>query len=456
MKALFRQVDITSIVFIRIVFGGLAFGEIMGLFAYYHLTKDTFNPEKFNFRYHMLDWVRPLPEPFLSMVFIIGLVAGLGILLGKFYRTSCLVTFLVLLYAFSMEQSLYLNHGYLMIWLTFILAFFPMNRSFSLDVVKRPEIRLKTVPVYFQFILAFLMGVVYFYGGIAKMNPDWIRAQPLLMWMEYKKDLFVIGPIIKQDIVAWIMAWGGLLLDLSCAFLLMFRKTRKFGMTLAVGFHITNVLIFNIGAFPWLSICLSLMFFPSDLIPNFLKWLDKKWSFFGRLRQRHNIRFADYGGPMDLDDRRVKRMKFVLIALVSVHLLIPLRHHLYTGNVNWTEEGHKFAWRMMLRNKNGKGEFIIKDADGEIIKRESGRSLLTRRQWHKMIGQPDMILQFAQHLGAKYESEGHSGVSVYADIELKLNDNEYQQFIDPDVDLMKQKWHAFKSEDWIMPFEYSH
>jgi vitamin K-dependent gamma-carboxylase len=456
MKALFRQVDIPSIVFIRIVFGALAFGEMMGLFAYYHLTKDTFNPEKFHFRYHVLDWVKPLHEPYMSIVFGIGLIASLGVLFGKFYRASCLITFVVLLYAFSAEQSLYLNHGYLMIWLSFILAFFPMNRSFSLDVHKRPALRLKTVPLYYQFILAFLMGVVYFYGGLAKLNPDWIRAQPLLIWMEYKRKLFLIGPIVQKDIVAWVMSIGGLAFDLSCAFLLMFKRTRKLGMALAISFHITNVLIFNIGAFPWLSISLSLMFFSPDLIPKFLTWLDKKWSFWARKRSTYNNRFAVYGGPMAISAKKGRYMQVLLISLVSFHLLVPLRHHLYSGNVNWTEEGHKFSWRMMLRNKSGTGEFLIKDGDGVLIKRENGRSYLSRRQRQKMLGQPDMILQFGQFLGAEYKAKGYEDVSVFANIRIKLNANDYQQFINPEVDLMHQKWHAFESEDWIMPFEYSH
>jgi vitamin K-dependent gamma-carboxylase len=456
MKALFKQVDITSIVFIRIVFGGLAFGELMGLFAYYHLTKDTFNPDKFHFRYHVLDWIKPLEEPFMSSIFIIGLIASLGVMLGKFYRVSCLITFSVLFYAFSAEQSLYLNHGYLMIWLSFILAFFPMNRSFSLDVHKRPELRLKTVPFYYQFILAFLMGVVYFYGGIAKMNPDWIRAQPLLTWMEYKRDLFLIGPIIKQDFVAWVMSIGGLIFDLSCAFLLAFKRTRKLGMGLAISFHITNVLIFNIGAFPWLSICLSLMFFPPSMIPRFLNWLETKWSFWARRRHKYALRFEGYGGAMDINPRKEKIMRAIFVSLVSFHLLVPLRHHLYDSNVNWSEEGHKFSWRMMLRGKVGTGAFIIKDSEGKVIDRVSGKDQLTSRQWRKMIGHPDMILQFGQYLGETYTKEGYEGVSVYANFRVKLNNNAYQQFVDPEVDLMQAKWHAFKTETWIMPFEYSH
>ena len=30
---------------------------------------------------------------------------------------------------------------------------------------------------------------------------------------------------------------------------------------------------------------------------------------------------------------------------------MPLRHYAYPGNVSWTEEGHQFSWRMMLRDK---------------------------------------------------------------------------------------------------------
>lgn len=456
MKGLFKQVDITSIVFMRIVYGLLAFGELMGMYVYYHLTKDTFNPAAFHFTYYGLEWVKPLPEPFISMVFILGLIAALCVALGKFYRVACIVTGLILMYAFCMEETLYLNHGYLMTCLAFILAFFPMNRSFSLDVLKRPERCLTRVPVYYQFILAFLMGVVYFYGGIAKMNPDWIRAQPLLIWMEYKKNLFLIGPIIQKDIVAWVMSIGGLAFDLSAAFLLMFKRTRKLGMGLAISFHLINVLIFNIGAFPWLSLALSLMFFPSTLLPNFFHWLDRKVPIWARQRARYRNYFGTDQREMPISPRLNRQMRVCLILLVGFNLLMPLRHHLYTGNVNWTEEGHKFSWRMMLRNKSGVGSFVIKDESGEIIDTEDGREYLTKRQRFKMLGQPDMILQFAQFLGDKYEAEGHGQVSVHADIKVRLNGNSFQRFIDKEVDLRAVKWHPFQSQEWILPFEYDY
>ena len=40
-----------------------------------------------------------------------------------------------------------------------------------------------------------------------------------------------------------------------------------------------------------------------------------------------------------------------LAVYVAVQLLVPLRHLLYPGDVAWTEEGHRFSWRMRLREK---------------------------------------------------------------------------------------------------------
>ena len=50
----------------------------------------------------------------------------------------------------------------------------------------------------------------------------------------------------------------------------------------------------------------------------------------------------------------------VLAALLAVHLLIqlllPFQHLLFPGNPEWTEEGHRGAWRMKLRDKD-----VLKD-----------------------------------------------------------------------------------------------
>ena len=46
---------------------------------------------------------------------------------------------------------------------------------------------------------------------------------------------------------------------------------------------------------------------------------------------------------------------------MAVQLLVPFRHFLYRGHVDWTEEGNRFAWRMKLRDKRGEMTFVAVD-----------------------------------------------------------------------------------------------
>ena len=44
-------------------------------------------------------------------------------------------------------------------------------------------------------------------------------------------------------------------------------------------------------------------------------------------------------------------LQICFFLFIIIHLLLPFRHWLYSGNTSWHEEGHYFAWRMMLRQK---------------------------------------------------------------------------------------------------------
>jgi vitamin K-dependent gamma-carboxylase len=50
---------------------------------------------------------------------------------------------------------------------------------------------------------------------------------------------------------------------------------------------------------------------------------------------------------------------------------VPFRHLFIPGDANWTEQGHRFAWHMMLRNKSGEVTFLVDD--GERDRRRSTR-----------------------------------------------------------------------------------
>ncbi|MCB0705794.1 MAG: HTTM domain-containing protein, partial [Saprospiraceae bacterium] len=454
---LFRQIDISALVFFRIAFGILAMAEAMALFFFYHLHEKTFEPDSFHFKYYGFEWVQPFPEPWMSIFFSILVLSAIFITLGKWYRLATIIYATFFIYTFLIEKTMYLNHGYLLCWLAATMIFLPANRAFSLDVLKDPAIRRTTVPAWCIWILCFYMGVVYFFGGIAKINPDWLEAIPLKLWLQAKGRMPVIGPILKQEWVAWVMSYTGLLLDLFVVFFLLLRKTRIYAFLFAVAFHLVNFLIFNIGIFPWLSICLTLLFFPSDSPRKWVKYLGDKIKFIRRWENAWQNRVADFlpnqSGLWQENPNNHKPILMVFVFLAGFHCIYPLRHHFIKDNVAWTEEGHRYAWRMMLRTKYGRAEFTVKTLDTGETFVINPKDSLSPDQGNDLVSHPDMILQYAHHLRDQYQEKLGKPVAVYAEARVRLNGKDYQDYINPEVDLAAEEWSFFKHAEWILPYK---
>jgi hypothetical protein len=138
MQRLFQPVDIASLILLRIVFGILGFADVFGTWIYYHMMKGAFAPEAFQFKYYGFEWVRPLPEPFMSVLLLSIRACAILVMLGKWYRISATLFAFGFTYTYFLEKAHYLNHGYLFCWIAFLMIFLPVNRQLSLDV-KRPQ-----------------------------------------------------------------------------------------------------------------------------------------------------------------------------------------------------------------------------------------------------------------------------------------------------------------------------
>jgi hypothetical protein len=333
------------------------------------------------------------------------------------------------------------------------MIFLPVDRQLSLDVKKNPDLRSDTSPYWCLFIPQFLMGVVYFYGGIAKINVDWLNAIPLKQWIGYRADHPVIGFLLEQEWMAYFMAYGGLFLDLFVVFFLVFKRTRLWAFAAVLFFHFMNLLVFSIGIFPFLSVTLTALYFAPDFPRRFVHWLAGRWGWLKKQQNAWISRMQTSTGKIPMWQAAPRNRTAILSGLgvlMAVHLLLPLRHHLYTGDVTWTEEGHRYSWRMMLRSKIGFGKFkVVNQGTGEatIVR---PREYLSERQERKLYGHPDMILQFAHFLEKEFEKEGQE-VAVYANIRCKLNYRDYHDYIDPERDLTQVEWSFWTSSDWILP-----
>ncbi len=453
---LFKPTDIASLVFFRVVFGVLGFADLMGVWTYYHLYKGYFQPDSFHFTYLGFEWVRPLPEPFMSVVFLGLMAAALLIAVGRWYRVCTVVFALGFSYVFLLEKALYLNHGYLFIWLSFLMIFLPANRQWSWDVLRNPALRSDKIQTWSLWVLPLLMGIVYFFGAVAKMNADWLLgANPLHDWLLARKDMPMLGWLWAKKETAYAMAWGGMLLDLTAPFLLLLRKTRAWALGLLLLFHLTNTLLFQIGIFPWLSIGLSLLFFPPGWPRQVWAFAKQKMKWPGRVEAWWERRVGE--APAALSEVQPAYPRKAVVAaltfLVVFHLLVPLRHWCYRGDVAWTEEGHRYSWRMMLRSKRGYGHFEVKNLQTGEATKVKPSDYLTDRQLEKLFTHPDMVLQFAHYLRDLWHRRGVPEVAVHATVRASLNGRKTQPFIDAKVDLAKVEWQPFQTSAWVLPME---
>lgn len=431
-QRLAEPVDIAWLVVLRVLFGLIMLWEVVRYFERDWIGKYWIAPE-FHFRYFGFDWVTPWPGDGMYWHFLaLGLLA-LFIIHGLFYRAAATLFFLGFTYVFLLEQARYLNHFYLVCLVSLLMAVVPAHRSVSLDAKLgfcRPS---DTVPAWCLWILRFQVGAVYFFGGIAKINADWLAGEPLRSWLLKRTDYPLIGPLFGQEEVVITMNYGALFFDLLIVPLLMWPRTRVPAFSGVLFFNLANAVLFNIGIFPWFAIALSTVFFAPD-------W-PRRYLVLGEGRMTN---------PLPAKRCSVAVLAF-LVTYAGWQLFLPLRHWLYPGNVNWTEEGHLYAWHMKLRSKTGRARFFATDEAGNEFE-VSSRDYLKRWQERKMVGRPDMIHQFVHYLGDRLRREGKEVVAIRVDARVSLNGRRRQHLLDPHANLLREP-RSIWPKPWIKPLE---
>jgi hypothetical protein len=147
--------------------------------------------------------------------------------------------------------------------------------------------------------------------------------------------------------------------------------------------------------------------------------------------------------------------QWLLVGFFGVWLafqaLFPLRHLLYPGSPSWTEQGHRFAWQMKLRDKDARATFTVRDPATGREWRVAPRRYLLRHQRREMESRPDMILQFAHYLAREWaETRGVQGAEVRARVCASLNGRKAALLIDPERDLARVE-RSLRHADWILP-----
>ncbi len=428
--------DPAALVAFRIAFG-LLVSISASRFLAYGWVRELFTRPRFHFSYYGFGWV-PVPSSrVIELLFAALIPLGLMVAAGFCYRVAIVALFVCFSWLQLMDVANYLNHYYLVSLLALLLATMPLNAAGSVDGWLRSGIRRATLPAWCTWLLRFQVGTVYLFAGLAKLNADWLlNAQPLSGWLAARSDLPWVGPLLAAPAAGYLASWAGFLFDSTVPFFLSFRKPRSFAFAAVLVFHVATWLLFPIGMFPWIMITAALVFFDPS-------WPRAVWRRLGSA--------PALGWPSARPVSWARRAGLILgVSWCAVQLALPLRAHFYEGDVSWHEQGMRFSWRVMTREKNGSVTFVVRSPTTGREWHVAPSRYLTRLQEREMSVQPDLILQFAHHIGGEWRAREKEPVEVHVEGLASLNGRPAEPLIDRQIDLMTVR-DGLGPQSWIAP-----
>lgn len=442
MKYFFEKVDNTNLIVFRVLFGLLMTIESWGAIVT-GWVKKTFVDVNLTFNFIGFDWTQSLLGEQMYYVYLIMGALGVLIMLGMFYRVSIIAFFLLWSLTYFMQKENYNNHYYLIMIISFLLIFMPANRYLSVDSSLRVRIKSYATERWNYLLFKVVIACVYIYAAIAKLTPGWydnhflpIRLGNSANWFEDKigKNAFI--DLLRNPEFAQILSYAGIAFDFLIVPLLLIKPTRRLAFIFALIFHLFNSITLHIGIFPFFALSLCVFYFEANKIN---KWFFPKRGSIRVIQEYKNSYF------------RKKVITIFVLCFIVIQIYLPLRHWIIPEDVTWTEEGHRMAWRMMLRTKQGQGEFYVKLKNGEETQ-ENIYEYLKSHQVNGALSKPDLIWQMAQIIKSNYQKRGVEGIKVYfKNSYIKINNGPWHEFINPEIDLANTKWSYFGNQKWILP-----
>ncbi len=447
-----EPVDASSLIGVRLALGALICAGAIRFWAKGWVQELLLN-DGIRLTYYGFAWVPHPGELGCQVLLTVTALAGFAMCFGRWGRAPLVVAFVSFTWLELIEASTYLNHYYFVTALLLLLCVLPQLPPTSTLLSSKEHA--PCVPRATLWAVRTQVAAVYVFAGAAKLNPDWLlRAEPLRTWLMVRSELPVLGPLLTHEMTAYAFSICGAAYDLTIVAWLSWRKTRAFAWTAVVVFHVLTAALFRIGLFPWIMIALSCVFFEPDWLRRVVASVRDRW--------RHEPRGSwpptpDSGSPSTAPASGAAEMATftrgqgaVVGLLLCLQLLFPLRQWLYAGNRMWTEQGFRFAWNVMLMEKAGHMEFVVRDGNTGRSYRTDGEMLLTPLQRKMASTQPDFLLQVAHEIGRRSSSRGYQNVRVYGDVWVSLNGRRRRRFVDPSVDLMHVH-DGFAPRTWLLP-----
>ncbi len=207
---------------------------------------------------HLFPNILAINDSFLSTMAlnICALIASIFFMLGKWDRIAAVLLWYVLACFFG-KNPLIANPSLPFVgWLLLAHIFLPKAPYGSLESRKRidPSGKWSMTPSIFLSCWV-VMSVAYTYSGMMKLNsPSWLDGtafsyllqNPLIRCNYLREFLMIFPPFILK-----VMTWGTLALEVSFAFLAVFKKLRPWIWASMLFMHVGLLFLINFADLTW-------------------------------------------------------------------------------------------------------------------------------------------------------------------------------------------------------------
>ncbi|XP_067879063.1 vitamin K-dependent gamma-carboxylase isoform X2 [Heterodontus francisci] len=415
-------------------------------------------------RFPLFNFLKPLPLDWMYAVFVIMWLGAIGIMLGLFYRLSCLMFLIPYWYNFFLEKTAWNNHSYLYGLIGFQLTFMDANRYWSLDGLRNPKKRNAVVPLWNYTLLRVQIFIVYFIAGLKKLDADWVQGYS----MNHLGRHWLFNPfkmVLSEDLVnVLVVHGGGLILDLTAGYLLFFDLTRPYAMFFVSYFHCMNSQLFSIGMFSYTMLATSPLF----CYPDWPRVIIRKFPAFLRVLlpladpPQHSDSCVHPSVEPGRKGRRQERLgteaaltfrqrlgAIFTVLYVAEQFFLPYSHFITQGYNNWTNGLYGYSWDMMVHTRSHQHvKITYKDGiTGQIGYLNPGVWTQSRR-WKD---HADMLKQYSSCLARELATYNISNPEIYFDVWVSINERFQQRLFDPRIDIVTAEWSPFKKTSWLMP-----
>ncbi|XP_048762582.2 vitamin K-dependent gamma-carboxylase-like [Ostrea edulis] len=470
-KYLCRPTDPANLAVLRIAFGILMMFDIPQERGMSHA--DVRWGRQDVCRFPLFNSLKVAPLQWMYIIYLVMFLGALGITLGLFYRTSCLLFSTTYWYVILLDKTSWNNHSYLYGLIAILLMTVDGNRWWSLDGLLNKSISNSHVPFWNYFICRTQIFLVYFIAGLKKLDLDWITGYS----MQRLSRNWVFDPfrlvLTDEQIDLFIVHICGLTVDMFGGVLLLFDRTRPIGILILSSFHIMNSTMFSIGMFPYAMLATLPLFCSADWpkkiifnLPKCLQFLMPKESEIQPsshcIYDKEDIKPEEdrkHSGKKSLNSKSlpptspllVHKMGVIFTVLhIAVQLFLPYSHGITKGYNNWTNGLYGYSWDMMVHSWTT--QHIRLSYKDKISGKEGylDPTAFVDKFGRRWSSHGDMVVQYA-HCVADILKNYNMSVELYFDIWKSMNKRFQQRMFDPRINIVDVEWSPFKEVTFALP-----